>query len=104
MVRVWWKFYNYFSFSPNSAKTPDAFKVFIRANNFLPQLYDVFPAADRLVHVCAAVLPAQSESATPEDPRSVLLSSVLVAVAQNGAFPCGHAAKHFQQRWIHVSN
>lgn len=42
-----------------------AFKVFIHANNFLPQLYDVFPATHRLVHVCAAVLPAQSKSATP---------------------------------------
>lgn len=104
MVQVWWKFCNYFAFSQNSAKTNDAFKAFIHANNFLSRLYDVFPATDRLVHVCAAVLPAQSKSATPEDPRSVLLSSVLVAVAQNGAFPCGHAAKHFQQRWIHVSN
>lgn len=46
-------------------QTHDAFNVFIHANNFLPQLYDVFPATNRLVHVCAAVLPAQSKSGTP---------------------------------------
>lgn len=98
----WWKF--------SSTKTVKVKVIFMHpfkflsVNFFFSHLYLVFSATNRLVHVCAAVLPAQSESATTQDPRSVLLSSVLVAVAQNRAFPRGHAECHFHQRWIHVSN
>lgn len=90
----WWKF--------SSTKTVKVKVIFMHPFKFLS--VNFFSATNRLVHVCAAVLPAQSESATTQDPRSVLLSSVLVAVAQNRAFPRGHAECHFHQRWIHVSN
>lgn len=37
---------------------------FLSVNNFFFPLCVVFPATNRLVHVCAAVLPAQPKSAT----------------------------------------
>lgn len=62
-------------------------------------------ATNGLLHVCAAVLPAQPDAAVAQDSGAVLLSAVVGPPAQDGTLPCSHAPaeQRLHQRRLHVS-
>lgn len=52
----------------------------------------LYPATNRLLHVCSPALLAQSATATSQDSGAMLLSAILGAPSQNGALPSDHAS------------
>lgn len=101
------RYYNISKLLTNDLTVATEVKMYVRVtlvNNFC-SFCPLCAATNRLIHVCAPVLPAQPESAAAQDSRAVLLSPIVGAPAQNGTLSSSHASpeQFFHPRRIHVS-